>query len=118
MANICKPAVARPRCNPIAGAVNISTPSPNTFVDDLTLKPALSALQRGPIHFRRNNVIACEGVAADYIFMVVSGVVRSCKTFQNGSRNVVGFYLQGGLFGWDDPRCTLSVEAATGAMVL
>jgi len=118
MANVGKPPVAPPRRKLITSAVNIATASPETFVNDRTLKPALSALQRGPIHFRRNNVIACEGVAADYIFMVVSGVVRSCKTFQNGSRNVVAFYLPGDLFGWDDQKCTLSVEAATDAMVL
>src|SRR6476646_7695774 len=117
MADAGSSAVDRPRRSATASAVNISMP-PKTFVDDRTLKPALSALQRGPIHFRRNTVIACEGVAAAYIFMVVSGVVRSCKTFQNGSRNVVAFYLPGDLFGWDDQKSTLSAEAATDAMVL
>ena len=117
MADAGRSAVDRPRRSAIASAVNISMP-PKTFVDDRTLKPALSALQRGPIHFRRNNVIACEGDAADYIFMVVSGVVRSCKTFRNGTRNVVAFYLPGDLFGWDDQKSTLSAEAATDAMVL
>jgi len=91
---------------------------PEEFADEQTLKRALAALQRGPIRFRRNNVIACEGDAADYIFLVVSGVVRSCKAFQNGDRSVVAFYLPGDLFGWDDQKCTLSVEAATDAMVL
>jgi CRP/FNR family transcriptional regulator, nitrogen fixation regulation protein len=118
MANAGKPLVAPPRRNPITSAVNISTPSPEAFVDDRTLKSALSALQRGPIQFRRNNVIACEGDAADYIFLVASGVVRSCKTFRNGTRNVVAFYLPGDLFGWTDQKCTLSVEAASDAMVL
>jgi CRP/FNR family transcriptional regulator, nitrogen fixation regulation protein len=118
MVDVGKPHLAPPRRNQSASAVNISTASPETFVDDQTLKPALSALQRGPIHFRRNNVIACEGDAADYIFLVVNGVVRSCKTFRNGARNVVAFYLPGDLFGWDDQKCTLSVEAATDAMVL
>ena len=103
MADAGSSAVDRPRRSATASAVNISMP-PKTFVDDRTLKPALSALQRGPIHFRRNNVIACEGVAANYIFMVVSGVVRSCKTFRNGTRNVVAFYLPGDLFGWDDQK--------------
>ena len=117
MADAGSSAVDRPRRSATASAVNISMP-PKTFVDDRTLKPALSALQRGPIHFRRNNVIACEGDAADYIFMVVSGVVRSCKTFRNGTRNVVAFYLPGDLFGWDDQKSTLSAEAATDAMVL
>ena len=87
-------------------------------IDEPTLKQALAALQRGPIKFRRNNVIACEGDAADYVFLVVSGVVRSCKTFENGGRNVVAFYLPGDLFGWGDQKCTLSVEACTDAMVL
>lgn len=86
--------------------------------DKQFLRHALSALQRGPIRFCRNNVIACEGDAADYIFIVVSGIVRSCKTFQNGTRSVVAFYLPGDLFGWSDDRYTLSVEAATDAMVL
>jgi len=99
MADVRKSPVARPRRAAIAGAVNMLIPPPKTFADDRTLKPALSALQRGPIHFRRNNVIACEGDTADYIFMVVSGVVRSCKTFRNGTRNVVAFYLPGDLFG-------------------
>jgi CRP-like cAMP-binding protein len=44
------------------------------------LKNALAALRSGPIRFRRNQVIACEGDSADYVFFVVSGVVRSCRT--------------------------------------
>jgi CRP/FNR family nitrogen fixation transcriptional regulator len=88
-------------------------------VDEQTIKSALSALQRGPIRFRRNTVIACEGEAADYVFLVVSGAVRSCKTFTNGSRSVVAFYLPGDLFGWSDQKQhSLSVEAASDAMVL
>jgi len=39
-----------------------------------TLKRALAALRSGPIRFRRNQVIACEGDTADYVFLVVSGV--------------------------------------------
>lgn len=62
-------------------------------------KSALLALQRGPIRFRRGHVIAFEGDTTDYVFLVVSGVVRSCKTFQNGNRSVVTFYLPGELFG-------------------
>ena len=90
-----------------------------SLVDEQTVKGALSALQRGPIRFRRNNVIACEGEAADYVFLVVSGVVRSCKTFTNGSRSVVAFHLPGDLFGWSDQKQhSLSVEAASDATVL
>ena len=81
------------------------------------LKSALSALQRGPIRFRRNHVIACEGDSADYVFLVVSGVVRSCKTFKNGDRAVVAFYLPGEMFGWGDEIHPLSIEAASNVMV-
>jgi len=91
---------------------------PEAFGDKRTLKRALSALQRGPIRFHRDNVIACEGDAADYLFLVISGVVRHCKTFENGSRNIVAFYLPGDLFGWSDAKHGLSVEAAADAMVL
>ena len=92
--------------------------SPEAFGSAETLKRALFALQRGPIRFHRDNVIACEGEAADYLFLVVSGVVRQCKTFENGTRNIVAFYLPGDLFGWSDARHVLSVEAAADAMVL
>ena len=81
------------------------------------LKNALSALRTGPIRFRRNQVIACEGDAADYVFFVVSGVVRSCRTFLNGDRAVVAFYLPGDLFGWDNETRPFSIEAASDVMV-
>ena len=88
------------------------------FFDEQAIKGALSALQRGPIRFRQNDVIACEGEAADYVFLVVSGVVRRCKSFTN-SRSVVAFYLPGDLFGWSDQKQhSLSAEAASDAMVL
>ena len=81
------------------------------------LKRALSAFQRGPIY--HNNVIACEAGAADFVFFVVSGVVRSCKAYENGGRSISAFYLPGNLFGFTDLKyCHLSVEAATDAMVL
>ena len=80
------------------------------------LKNALAALRTGPIRFRRNQVIACEGDSADYIFFVVSGVVRSCRTFLNGERAVVAFYLPGDLFGWDNETRPFSIEAASDVM--
>src|SRR5262245_66671783 len=91
---------------------------PDPFGDEQTVNRALSALRRGPIRFYRDNVIACEGDSADYLFLVVSGVVRSCRTFQNGTRSIVAFYLPGDLFGWSDLKHSLSAEAATDAVVL
>ena len=83
------------------------------------MKRAIIALRRWPVHFHRDNVIVCEGDPADYMFLVVSGTVRACRTFETGSRCIVAFYLPGDLFGWtNDARQILSVEAATDAMVL
>jgi CRP/FNR family transcriptional regulator, nitrogen fixation regulation protein len=80
------------------------------------LKRKLSALQRGPFRFYRDNFIA--GEEDDYIFFVVSGVIRSCKIYEDGARSVVAFYLPGDLFGWSDLTSSLSIEAATDAVVL
>jgi len=86
------------------------------FDSNKTLKRKLSPLQRGPFRYHRNNCISCE--EDDYIFFVVSGVIRSCKTYQEGARGIVAFYLPGDLFGWSDLTSSLSIEAATDAVVL
>jgi CRP/FNR family nitrogen fixation transcriptional regulator len=104
--------------NGISSLIKVSPNARETLVADREIQRALWALRRGPISFRRNNVIACEGDSADYIFMVVSGVVRTCKIFQNGERAVVAFYLPGDLLGWADNTHTLSIEAAGNATVL
>lgn len=102
----------------IFGTVETSVEFATTFGEDLTLKRALLALQRGPARFYRDNVIACDGDVAEYMFFVVSGVVRSCKVFESGSRNVVAFYLPGDLLGWSDLKHSLSIEAATDTALL
>jgi CRP/FNR family nitrogen fixation transcriptional regulator len=82
-------------------------------------KRAVLSVRRGPIRYRRNSTIVCEGDPADYVFMVVDGVVRRCKTFQNGTRAIVAFHTPGELFGWTDELThALSIEAATDALVL
>ena len=88
-------------------------------VDDQKLvQRTIVALRRGPIRYHRDQVIVCEGDPADYIFLVLEGIVRSCRTFQNGTRSIAGFYLPGELFGWTDLNHLLSAEAATNALVL
>lgn len=82
-------------------------------------KRVVLSLRRGPIRYRRNNSIVCEGDPADYIFMIVDGIVRRCKTFQNGTRAIVAFHTPGEFFGWtDELNHTLSTEAATDALIL
>jgi CRP/FNR family transcriptional regulator, nitrogen fixation regulation protein len=102
----------------IFGTVETSVDFAKTFGEDVTLQRALSALQRGPGRFYRDNVIAWDGDDADYMFFVVGGVVRGCKVCENGIRNVVAFYLPGDLFGWSDLKHSLSIEAATDTAVL
>lgn len=86
--------------------------------DQKLVQRTIIALRRGPIRYHRDQVIVCEGDPADYIFLVMRGIVRSCRTFQNGSRNIAAFYLPGELFGWADLKHLLAAEAATNAMVL
>jgi CRP/FNR family nitrogen fixation transcriptional regulator len=88
------------------------------FVDDGAIKGAISILRRAPIRFYRDNIIVCEGDSADYLFLIVSGNVRACKTFQNGTRNIVAFYLPGDLFGWSDHTHSISIEAVTDTMLV
>ena len=82
-------------------------------------KRAILSVRRGPIRYHRNSSIVCEGDPADYVFMVVDGVVRRCKTFQNGTRAIVAFHTPGELFGWTDELThSLSTEAATDTLLL
>jgi CRP/FNR family transcriptional regulator, nitrogen fixation regulation protein len=88
------------------------------FGDNASLQRALSALQRGPALFFRDNVIAFDEDVADHLMFVVTGVVNSCKICKSGTRSVVSFYLPGDLFGWSEPKLSLSIEAATDSEVL
>ena len=83
------------------------------------VKNSILALRRGPIRYYRDATIVCEGDPTEYIFLVVSGVVRSCRAYQDGGRRIVAFHFPGELFGWSgDLIHSLSEEAATDALVL
>jgi CRP/FNR family nitrogen fixation transcriptional regulator len=77
------------------------------------------ALRRGPIRYSRNQTIVIEGEASEYIFLVISGVIRSLRSFQNGTRTIVSFYLPTEFFGLTDhPTHLLTAEAAADANIL
>jgi len=112
-------AAAAPARRRVFRGVNAPINFPFSHDDEQRLvQGTIVAFRRGPIRYNRDQVIVCEGDAADYIFLVVDGIVRSCRTFQNGARSIAGFYLPGELFGWTDLKHLLSAEAATNAMVL
>src|SRR6476620_8024687 len=58
-----------------------------------SLQRNLSALQRGPVRFYRDQVIALDEDVDKYLLFVVTGVVRSCKMCKSGARSVVTFYV-------------------------
>ena len=87
--------------------------------DQQTVRDSIFALRRGPVRYSRGAMIACEGDPTDYVYVVVSGVVRSCRAYRDGSRGIVAFNLPGELFGWSgEPVHSLSLEAATDTLVL
>ena len=87
--------------------------------DQQTVRDSILALRRGPVRYGRGAMIACEGDLTGYIYVVVSGAVRSCKAYRDGSRGIVAFNLPGELFGWSgELQHSLSLEAATDTLVL
>ncbi len=83
-----------------------------------SVKNSILALRRGPIRYRCDATIVCEGDPAEYILLVVKGVVRSCRNFADGSRHIVAFHFAGEFFGLSDDPMSLAVEAATDTLVL
>jgi len=84
-----------------------------------SLARTIFALRRGPIRYRRDQTIVIEGEASDYIFLVISGAVRSFRSFQNGTRSIVAFYLPTEFSGLTThPTHLLTAEAAADANIL
>jgi CRP/FNR family transcriptional regulator, nitrogen fixation regulation protein len=102
----------------IFGTADTAAHFAKVFGDSASLQRTLSALQRGPVRFYRDNVIAFDEDVHDYLLFVVTGVVRSCKVCKSGTRSVVSFYMPGDLIGWVDAKLSLSIEAATDTEVL
>jgi CRP/FNR family nitrogen fixation transcriptional regulator len=69
--------------------------------------------------FGHNGEIYGEGEAADYIYRVVSGAVRTYKVLADGRRQLGGFYLSGDMFGLEPgDEHTFSAEAIADSKVL
>jgi len=76
-------------------------------------------LMGATMSFARNSEIFGEREAAEYLYRVISGSVRSYKILSDGRRQVGGFYLPGDIFGLEfADEHTLSAEAVTDAKVL
>jgi CRP/FNR family transcriptional regulator, nitrogen fixation regulation protein len=72
-----------------------------------------------PMLFRRHAEIYGEGEPADYLYKVVTGVVRTYKVLADGRRQVGGFCLPGDIFGLEiDAEHAFSAETISECRVL
>jgi CRP-like cAMP-binding protein len=68
--------------------------------------------------YDRNGEIYGEGEAADYVYKVISGAVRTYKVLNDGRRQINAFYLPGDCFGLElGDEHTWSSEAIVGSTV-
>ncbi|MBV8743855.1 MAG: helix-turn-helix domain-containing protein [Xanthobacteraceae bacterium] len=68
--------------------------------------------------YDRNGEIYGEGEAADYVYKVVSGAVRTYKVLNDGRRQINAFYLPGDCFGLElGDEHTWSSEAIVGSTI-
>jgi CRP/FNR family nitrogen fixation transcriptional regulator len=83
--------------------------------NSIALGPGL-VLQGARMRFRRNEEVFGEGEAADYVYRVVTGAVRTIRFSSDGRRQILNFYLPGDIFGLEcGSRHTLSAEAVADA---
>jgi CRP/FNR family nitrogen fixation transcriptional regulator len=69
--------------------------------------------------FARNSEIYGEDEAADYLYKVISGTVRTYKILADGRRQIQAFHLPGDIFGFElDNEHTLSAEAVVDSRIL
>lgn len=59
------------------------------------------SLMGASLNIERNAEIYGEGEAADYVYKVVRGVVRTYKLLNDGRRQISAFLLPGDIFGFD-----------------
>jgi CRP/FNR family nitrogen fixation transcriptional regulator len=80
---------------------------------------SLLALRVGLTHYPCNKMICIEGDPAEYIFLLIAGVVRTCRSFEDGNRSIVCFHVPGELFGFNGELThSLSAEAASNTTML
>lgn len=85
--------------------------------DVLTIGPV--TLSGARMRFERNAEIFGQGEAADYVYRVVSGAVRTVRFSSEGRRQIIAFHLPGDVFGLDfAPHHGFAAEAVSDAEIL
>jgi len=85
--------------------------------------PAVSAdvieLMGVPMVFKRNAEVYGEGEAADYLYKVVSGAVRTSRVLADGRRQIGAFHMPGDVFGLENGDVHgFSAEAISEARII
>jgi CRP/FNR family nitrogen fixation transcriptional regulator len=77
------------------------------------------ALIGAPMRFARNSEIYGEREPAEYFYQVISGAVRTCRTLDDGRRQINAFYLPGDIFAVEAGDVHLSsAEAISDSQIL
>jgi CRP/FNR family nitrogen fixation transcriptional regulator len=101
-----------------------SSRQPAGRIASRTVSPSVSIgssieMMGAPMPFARNAEIYGENEAADYLYKVVSGAVRTYKVLNDGRRQIGAFYLPGDIFGLEvSDDHTFSAEAVVDSKVL
>jgi CRP-like cAMP-binding protein len=76
-------------------------------------------LMGAPMAFSRNAEIYGENEPANYVYMVISGAVRTYKIFDDGRRQIGAFYFPGEIFGLElGAEHQFSAEAVDRCVIL
>ncbi len=71
------------------------------------------------IPFERNAEIFAEEEPADYVYMVASGVVRTCRFLEDGRRQIGAFPVAGDIFGFETSALHgFAAEAVTNCRIV
>jgi CRP-like cAMP-binding protein len=109
------PTLTTPR-HPAISRISPSAPAPRAgnhgLVEQMDLMGA-------PMAFSRNAEIYGENEPANYVYMVISGAVRTYKIFDDGRRQIGAFYFPGEIFGLElGAEHQFSAEAVDRCVIL
>jgi CRP-like cAMP-binding protein len=86
---------------------------------DISSLVASMELMGAAMNYGRDAEIFGEGEAAEYLYLVMRGAVRSYKLLEDGRRQVTGFHLPGEIFGLEIGEShRLSAEAITNSTII
>lgn len=86
-----------------------------------SLKPTVGLFDQActPVWYSRNQNIFGDGEPAEYFYKIKSGCVRTCKTLDDGRRQIGSFYFPGDVFGLESSEeHSISAEAVTRCKLL